>query len=54
MDVIIHYHEVPKLERELLFGEDDHLKEHSLDSRFLQGQITMVDLGGHMVGRPFS
>jgi hypothetical protein len=43
MDVIIQYHEVPKLEWELLFRENDHIKEHPLDIRVFQSHRVMVN-----------
>jgi hypothetical protein len=52
MDVIIHNREVPQLERELLFGENDQLKEQLFEGCFFQCHIAMVDSGGHMVYGP--
>jgi hypothetical protein len=50
MDVVVHHSEVPKLEGELRFGNDNHSEEDSLDVRVLQSHRVVVDFRGYMIG----
>jgi hypothetical protein len=52
MDMTIHNRKVPKFERELLFGESNHVEKQLLDVRVFERHISMVNLGGHVINGP--